>query len=136
MRMTTLALPLLLLTGCATTDSPPPKLTEKQMERLQKELAGKEPGEKVACVTRLRSFDSLQAISDEVLLYRQSSKLIYKNELIGRCSGISRGDTLVLRTFGSQYCRGDMAYAVDLVTGMQRGACALGDFIPYRTPKK
>ncbi len=135
MRMTMLALPLLLLTGCATAaEEPQPKLTEKQMQRLQKELDGKVPGEKVSCISRFGNI-SFTAISDEVLLYRASSKLVYKNRLIGRCSGLSWGDTLVVRTYGSQYCRGDIAHTIDLPTGISRGSCALGDFVPYSTPK-
>lgn len=135
MRMTMLALPLLLLAGCAGGEQGPPKLTEKQTLKLERELEGKTPGDKVSCVYR-RGSNSLTAISDEVLIYRDSSRLVYKNELIGRCSGLTSGDTLVIRTYGSQYCKGDIGYVVDLNSGIQRGSCALGDFTPYRSPKK
>ncbi len=71
-------------------------------------------------------------ISDSVILYKVSNKLVYKNDLIGSCNGLKYGDTLVIQTFGSQYCRGDIARTVDLPVGIQSGACALGDFTPYR----
>lgn len=124
----------LALMGCAGRYEPTP-LTEKQATELEKALVGKVPGEKVSCISRFPQSD-LRVISNEVLLYRVSSKLVYRNDLIGSCSGLSRGDTLVIRTMGSQYCRGDIARSVDLSVGTQSGGCALGDFTPYRTPSK
>ena len=63
-------------------------------------------------------------------------KVIYRNDLIGSCSGLARGDTMIIKTWGSQYCRGDMVTSADLTTGMVTGSCALGDFTPYRSPGK
>lgn len=122
------------LVGCAGSYEPTP-LTEKQATELEKALVGKVPGEKVSCISNYPS-NSLRVISNNVLLYRVSSKLVYRNDLIGSCNGLTRGDTLVVKTFGSQYCRGDIAQSVNLTVGIQSGGCALGDFIPYRTPPK
>jgi len=122
----------LLLVGCAG-GSEPPRLTERQIARLESALAGKVAGEPVSCISRYPQ-SNLTAISDGVLLYRVNSRLIYRNDLIGRCSGLTRGDTLVVTSHGSQYCRGDMAKSADLTIGMITGACALGSFTPYRTP--
>lgn len=123
----------LILAGCAG-GTEPPRLTERQAARLEAALEGKVAGEPVSCVDS-RPSASLTAISDSVLLYRVSGRLIYRNDLIGGCSGLSRGDTLIVRpTMGTQYCRGDMARSADLVNGMVTGACALGSFTPYRTP--
>ncbi|SCW79771.1 hypothetical protein SAMN02927924_02932 [Sphingobium faniae] len=124
----------LLLAGCAGSYEAP-RLTEKQTVELEKALAGKVPGEKVSCIN-MRPQNSFRAISGNVLLYRMSGNLIYKNELIGGCPGLARGDTMIIRPFGSQYCRGDIATSADLTTGMTTGSCALGDFTPYRTPGK
>ena len=124
----------LALIGCAGSYEPRP-LTKKQATELEKALEGKVPGEKVSCISSYPG-TSLRVISDNVLLYRVSSKLVYRNDLIGSCSGLTRGDTLVVKTFGSQYCRGDIARSVNLSAGIQSGGCALGDFIPYRTPPK
>jgi len=122
----------LLLAACAGGNEPP-RLTEKQAARLEAALQGKVAGEPVSCVNRYPAA-SLTAISDSVLLYRVSGRLVYRNDLIGSCSGLSRGDTLVVRTYGTQYCRGDMARSADLVTGSITGGCALGSFTPYRAP--
>lgn len=124
----------LLLTACSGTYEPP-KLTDKQASELEKALAGKVAGEKVSCVNR-QPQTNLTAISGNVLLYRVSGRLVYRNDLIGSCTGLARGDTLIIKTWGSQYCRGDMATSADLTSGMVTGSCALGDFTPYRAPGK
>lgn len=124
----------LALAGCTGSYEPTP-LTEKQAAELEKALVGKVPGEKVSCISN-QPQSSMRVISNNVLLYRVSNRLVYRNDLIGSCNGLTRGDTLVVRTFGSQYCRGDMAQSVNLMVGTQSGGCALGDFTPYRTPPK
>lgn len=124
----------LLMAGCTGSYEPKP-LTEKQAATLDKALAGKVAGEKVSCINR-EPQTNLTVISNNVLLYRVSRKLVYKNELIGSCSGLSRGDIMIVRSFGSQLCRGDFTTTADRMTGMMSGACALGDFIPYRAPAK
>jgi hypothetical protein len=123
-----------MLASCTGSYEPRP-LTEKQAAALEKALAGKVAGEKVACISQMPRTD-MRVISDSVLLYRVSSRLVYRNDLIGSCTGLTRGDTLVTRSFGSQYCRGDIANVANLQTGTLSGGCALGDFTPYRTPKK
>lgn len=121
-----------MLVSCAGTYEPRP-LTQKQMSALEKALEGKVPGEKIACISQLPRTE-MRVISDSVLLYRVNSRLVYRNDLIGSCIGLSRGDTLITQTFGSQICRGDIARVANLQTGMQSGGCALGDFMPYRKP--
>ena len=124
----------LALAACAGSYQPQP-LTEKQAAKLDKALAGLVPGEKLSCVNR-EPQSNFTVISGNTLLYRVSRKLVYKNELIGSCSGLARGDTMIVRTWGSQYCRGDITTSADLVSGITTGSCALGDFIPYRAPAK
>jgi hypothetical protein len=124
----------MLLAACTGSYEARP-LTDKQAAKLEKALAGKVAGEKMSCINR-EPQTNLTVISNEVLLYRVSRKLVYKNELIGSCSGLTYGDTLITRSFGSQMCRGDMATTANLQNGITSGACALGDFIPYRTPGK
>ncbi|WP_336961837.1 DUF6491 family protein [Sphingobium aquiterrae] len=126
--------PLALLAACAAQTAQAPKLTDRQTADLDKALAGKVAGEKQSCVDRFPT-TNLRVISDEVLLYEAGRKLVYVNNVIGRCTGLSFGNTLVIRSFSSQYCRGDIAQVVDLQTGINHGSCALGDFTPYRMPE-
>ncbi len=122
----------LMLAGCSGSYTPAP-LTPRQMTELDKALEGKTPGEKVSCISQMPRTD-MRVISESVILYRVSKNLVYRNDLIGRCPGLTRGDALVVRTFGSQYCRGDIAQSANLTIGTLTGSCALGDFTPYRTP--
>lgn len=130
MKATFPVLLLVTLAACANTPEPKAKLDPKEAEALAHALDGKVPGKPVACVSAMRGSD-LRAIGDHTLIYRFSSKLVYRNDLEGTCHGLSWGDTLVMRVTGSQYCRGDIAHVVDLPSGMMTGSCALGDFIPY-----
>jgi hypothetical protein len=123
------------LLGACTGSYQPRPLTDRQVAELDKALAGKVAGEPKTCISRVPQ-TNLTVISDNVLLYRVSKNLIYKNELIGSCNGLTYGDTMIVRSFGSQMCRGDITTTANLQTGIQTGACALGDFIPYRTPAR
>ncbi|MBH1991831.1 MAG: hypothetical protein I8H86_02990 [Sphingomonadaceae bacterium] len=124
----------LLLAACAGSYTPEP-LTPKQTAKLDKALEGKVAGEKISCINRSQQ-TNLTVISGNVLLYRVSKRLIYKNDLIGSCNGLNYGDTMIVRSFGSQMCRGDITTSANLMSGITTGSCALGDFTPYRSPEK
>src|SRR3546814_4403262 len=70
----------------------------------------------------------LQVISDDVLLYK-IGRTVYVNRMMGNCSGLTNGRTLVSNVWGSQVCRGDIARVADLNVGMITGSCAFGDFV-------
>ena len=132
-----LALMLLPLAACVQSTGAEPQLGAREAQDLARALDGKVPGEPVACVSSTRSND-LRALGDNTLIYPINKDLVYRNTLEGACNGLSMGDTLVMRRRGntSQYCRGDIATVVNFPSGMQTGSCALGDFVPYRTPGK
>ncbi len=129
-------LPALLLLALAATasakEAQAPKLDEREAKDLAAALDGKVAGKPVPCVSSFRG-DNLHAIGDHTLIYRVSKKVTYRNDLQGTCHGLRFGDTLVLKVFGDQYCRGDIAHVVHFPTGTLSGTCALGDFVPYTT---
>lgn len=122
-----------LLASCSNVDSTPKPLTEKQSTVLAKQIKGKIAGEPINCIDR-RNTDNLIRVSDNILLYKVSGRLVYKNELKGGgCPGLARdNDIIVTETFGGQYCEGDLVKLVDRTSGMQGPACVLGKFTPYR----
>jgi len=127
-----LALPM---AACAqTTNNSETELGTREARDLAKAIEGKVPGEPVSCVNADRGGANLRPIGDHTLIYKVSNDLVYRNNLQGACRGLAQGDTLVLNRTTSQYCRGDIARVVNLPSGMPSGSCALGDFIPYRTP--
>ena len=126
-----------LIASCAPAGSAAPgaeALTPKQAERLNKQLAGKVPGPPEKCLPNFRTTDTIR-ISDDILLYRASGKLVYRNDLKGSCPGLARdSDIMVVRQFGSSTCAGDFFHLVDRSSGIRGPTCVLGEFVPYRNP--
>lgn len=128
-------LPVLTLAACSNMESTPVPLTEKQTERLEKELAGKVAGAPVKCISDFNATNTIR-ISDDVLLYRVSRNLVYKNNLRSTCPGLARdNDIIVSEQYGSQKCRGDIVKLVDRTSGIPGPICSLGEFVPYRKEK-
>jgi hypothetical protein len=122
------------LAACAPMDaeSTPVALTEKQSKLLDKELGGKTAGEPVNCISDFNA-DNVIRVTDDMLLFRASGKLVYQNKLRSSCPGLSRDDDImVFEQFGTQKCSGDIVKLVDRTSGIQGGFCSLGDFVPYR----
>jgi hypothetical protein len=135
-KIAALALPLAGLAACGEMDSTPVPLTEKQTALLAKELDGKTAGKPVSCVSDYNSTNLIR-VSDDILLYRVSGNLVYKNNLRSTCPGLARDDDIIVsEQFGSQKCRGDLLKLVDRTSGMQGPVCSLGEFVPYRKDKK
>ena len=129
------ALTLSLLAACAPVDSTPQPLTDKQSMVLSKQLAGKVAGEPQNCINDFNN-TNLVRVSDDILLYRVSSRLVYENRLRYSCPGLARdNDIIVTEQFGSQRCKGDIFRLVDRTSGIQGPTCSLGEFVPYRADK-
>lgn len=111
-------------------------LTPRQLAVLDRELGGKVAGEPVSCIPG-RTADQTIRVSDDILLYRVSGRLVYKNDLRSSCPGLARdNDVIVTRIHGSGPCRGDIIRLVDRTSGIGGPSCSLGDFTPYRTPRE
>jgi hypothetical protein len=125
------------LAGCTSggTETSPVPLTDKQATLLEKQISGKVAGEPVQCISHSPQANIIR-VSDDMLLYRVSGRLVYQNRLRSACPGLARDDDVIVsRQFGSQQCRGDHFQLVDRVGGIPGPTCVLGDFVPYRTPK-
>lgn len=135
LKLAALALPLTLVAACGQVDSTPAPLTEKQSAMLMKELNGKVAGKPVNCISDYNA-ENVIRVSDNILLYRVSGRLVYQNNLRSTCSGLARdNDIIVSEQFGGQKCRGDIIRLVDRTSGMTGGVCSLGEFVPYRAEK-
>lgn len=135
LKLAAFVLPLTLVAACGDVDSTPVPLTEKQSALLTKELNGKVAGKPVNCINDYDT-SNLIRISDNMLLYRVSGRLVYQNNLRYSCPGIARDtDIIVSEQFGGQKCRGDVIRLVDRNSGMTGPVCSLGEFTPYRADK-
>jgi hypothetical protein len=116
----------------SSAESTPIALTEKQSKMLSKELDGKVAGKPERCISSL-SAGNLIRVSDDMLLFRQSGRLVYQNRLRAPCPGLERDhDIIITETFGSQQCQGDLIRLVDRFSGIPGPVCSLGEFVPYR----
>ena len=128
----------MLLTGCSMSDTEftPAPLTDKQSKLLQNQIGGKAAGKAVSCISSTPHVDVIR-VSDDLLLYKVSGRLVYQNRLKSRCPGLaSDRDIMVTEQFGSQQCRGDIIKLVDRLGGIPGPFCVLGDFVPYRKVSK
>ncbi len=125
-----------VLSGCAAAPSGvPSKFEASEQVRLTKDLEGLIAGKPQNCID-LRDAGGTESYGDNVLVFRSGPSLVYKNEVRGSCDKVGRFNTLITRPFGSQLCKGDIAQTADLSAGFTTGTCSLGDFVPYRRPKK
>jgi len=132
MKLTFIAVPLMLVSACGEVDSTPAPLTDKQASVLTRELGGKVAGAPVNCISDYNA-DNMIRVSDNILLYRVSGRLVYKNTLRSSCPGLARdSDIVVTEQFGGQKCRGDLIRLVDRTSGIAGPVCSLGEFVPYR----
>ncbi len=131
-QLTFIAVPLMLISACGEVDSTPAPLTDKQASLLTRELDGKVAGAPVNCISDFNA-DNMIRISDDIVLYRVSGRLVYKNTLRSSCPGLARdSDIVVTEQFGGQKCRGDLVRLVDRTSGIPGPVCSLGEFVPYR----
>lgn len=123
----------LMLAGCAGSSAEPVRTakSENQMTRL---LAGKTAGKTRSCIP-LRSADRQTIIDERTILYRASSKLVYRNDLPVSCAGLDDRSTLIHRTTLPSICSGEIFEYQDAGTGFTRGSCSFGEFTEYRTPR-
>lgn len=131
MRFLILAAVASSLLACETTDNMPTQRSAQAQATYDRLLASKSQGKAESCLPLQRSND-MEVIDDDTILYRDG-RTTYVNKPLGSCNNLGRGGyALVIRSTGSQLCRGDIANVVDATNGVTVGSCALGDFVPYR----
>jgi hypothetical protein len=112
--------------------STPIALTDKQAKLYDKEISGKTAGAPTRCISQSPQANVIR-VSDDLLLYRVSGRLVYENRLKSACPGLARdNDVIVSEQYSSQQCSGDVIRLVDRTSGIPGPVCILGDFVPYR----
>jgi hypothetical protein len=106
-----------------------------RQDALTSALAGRVAGPSVDCVDHSR-LEGPQVIDEKTLIYRESGRRIWRNDLIGECRGLRPMDTLIVDVFGSQLCRNDHFRALTPGTTIPGAYCRLGKFTPYDKPAK
>ena len=128
MRIVLIPIAALGMLGAAAPAAP-------RQDELAAALAGRVAGTPVDCVENSR-LDGPQIIDEKTLIYRESGRRVWRNDLIGACRGLRPLDTLIVDVFGSQLCRNDHFRAVSPGMTIPGAICRLGKFTPYDKPAK
>ena len=124
------AVPALLVAAlCATTTSATEQRADREQAKLQRALKGLTPGAPSRCISRDR-VNELRGFEGEIL-YVGGRNRVWRNQTLGTCSGLARGDLIVTHSISRDYCAGDIVQTRERTGGMITGSCSLGDFVPY-----
>lgn len=121
---------LILAAACAANAALPQRGGDRSEEaKIARQLAGMTPGKPQDCLPRDR-YNGMEGYSTTIL-FIGGPKKIWRNELIGACTGLSRDDLPVITSPSGRMCRGDRVETRSRIGGMMTSACALGSFVPY-----
>ena len=98
-------------------------------------LAGRIAGKAVDCVDQSQ-LGGPDIIDNRTILYRQSLRRIWRNDLEAACPSLRPMTTLIVEIYGSQLCSGDRFRTRDSGSIIPGPYCRLGKFTPYDLPKK
>jgi hypothetical protein len=102
---------------------------------VAKTLGGRTPGTPQTCIDN-GSAGSPQIIDDRTLLYTESGRRIWRNDLPEACPGLRDDSHLIVEVYGSQLCQNDRFRAVDFGSHIPGPYCRFGKFVPYDKPKR
>jgi hypothetical protein len=123
------------LASCTMSAQEPGPSLQAQT-KAQQLLAGKVALAPISCLPSRKANDMV-VIDDNTIAFRDGTARVYINHPQGPCTQLQQGHTaLVTHQIGEEGpCRGDVAQVVDTFSRQAIGSCALGDFIPYVTPR-
>lgn len=114
--------------GCAPTAGSPRNPASVE---ISPELIGRVAGTPMACVNS-RDLGVSRRITGDRILFETKGSLVYVNDTVGGCPGLTRGRALSTSTQSGRLCDGDVARVFDRLDGLGAGNCALTAFVPYR----
>jgi hypothetical protein len=133
-----LRFPLLIATGAvamlgAASAAQQATRTPEAQQKLSKALAGRVAGQPLNCINDFRSEIRMTVIDDYTLLFRDHG-VVYVQQPPGGCANISNKTNALTtrRSSTNQLCAGDINQVVQPSSGIFRGSCAFGPFVPYR----
>ena len=126
-----IALGALVLATCTASAAVQDGGVSRADRELAEALKDRVAGEPVDCIS-LSGVDGPQIIDKDTLLYRETGRTVWRNELPATCPGLSNGDTLIVEVHGSQLCRNDHFRALTPGASIPSGVCRFGKFTPYR----
>lgn len=104
-------------------------LNEKEKAKLDKLLAGRQPGREEECITQ-RDIRQFTPVTDDIFVYRMRGGKIYVNQPRNGCPNV-KNNAIITSKPTDQLCRGDIATIQDLRVGITLGGCSFGTFVLY-----
>ncbi|CAN5423638.1 hypothetical protein BH10PSE14_BH10PSE14_41150 [soil metagenome] len=121
---------LLLAAGLAATA---PAATHD--DAVARTFAGRVAGTAANCLSADRT-GNIVALDARTLVYRESARRVWRNDLPDACPGLDDDAILVFELFGSGPCKGDHFRTIERGGGSIPGPiCRLGSFVPYDRPR-
>lgn len=127
--MIRLALPAILLVAGLTGADAAQQRPDPAMAKIEKQLRGLNAGAPSRCLRRDKANQIMTA--EGVILYVAGRGRAWRNDVVGHCNGLARGDVVVTRSISGQLCEGDIVQTRAPTGGMFTGSCSLGKFTPY-----
>lgn len=132
---------LAVLAGCAGAEPTPEQQAREVVKHetindiLSQPLAAEEYADERRCLST-RSYDSVDVLDDEHVVFRGTGDKIWVNKLRHRCVGLRRDRILRFEMRDSRICDLDRFEAVSAhAFGISSGVCSLGTFTPV-TPEQ
>jgi hypothetical protein len=124
-----------LIAGLVTAAiAPAAAKVETGQERLARLAAGRAPGKPTDCINiGLSSSNDSEKLPGLGMAYRRGMTW-YINDFGGDCPGLRDDTILVVKSYGSQLCRGDIADLRMSGADIPVGSCVFGSFTPYTKP--
>jgi hypothetical protein len=94
-------------------------------------LGDKQAGPPRSCIPH-RQIRATHYVGGRTIIYKVSNNLVYRNDPPGGCPGLNSNLALETRNPTGLLCSGEIAFVRDYSQGYSPGACALGEFVPYR----
>lgn len=123
---------LIAISVGASASSRQPQADDQALARA---LDGRIAGKAEHCIDQ-RRVTGPESFGDRTVLYRQSGRRVWINQLRDRCPFLSGDQIIVVETYGLQLCRHDRFAVYTRSSPIPSGYCYLGDFTPYDRPKQ
>lgn len=124
----------LALGGCAASAEMQASEQADAERDLAAALKGRVAGKPQDCISQSGMTQGPQIIDGNTILYRESGKVIWRNELRANCPALRPYNTLIVEMHGSQLCRNDHFRVLEPGSSIPSGTCLFGQFTPYRKP--
>lgn len=122
------------LAGTAAISQTGDRATQRDLRLMDQWLGDKQAGPPRSCIPS-RQIRATHYVGGRTILYKISNNLVYRNDPPGGCPGLNSNLALETRSPSGLLCRGEIAQVRDYSQGYSPGACALGEFVPYRRVK-